>query len=165
VLVFMGSSDVRDETTKALDGLARLGRKLAAIDLVIGAANPHRARLQERCAASRNMELFIQTTRMAELMARADLAICAAGSTTWERCVLGLPGLAVIQAENEAEIAAAVQAAGAQRLLGLPERLRPQDYRDAVEQIGSHDLARMSEAAARLCDGRGASRVVDELLA
>ena len=164
VLVFMGSSDVRDETTKALDGMAGLDRGLAAVDIVIGAANPHRSRLEERCAASRGMELFVQTPRMAELMARADLAICAAGSTTWERCVLGLPGLAVIQADNEAEIAAAVAATGAQKLLGLPQRLRPQDYRDAVERIGSHDLARMSEAAARLCDGRGASRVADELL-
>jgi len=41
---------------------------------------------------------------MAELMANADLAIGAAGATTWERCCLGLPSILVVAAENQIKV-------------------------------------------------------------
>ena len=41
---------------------------------------------------------------MAELMANADLCLGAGGTTTWERCFLGLPTLVTSVAENQMEI-------------------------------------------------------------
>ena len=38
---------------------------------------------------------------MAALMADCDFAIGAAGSTTWERCCLGLPSALIAIAENQ----------------------------------------------------------------
>ncbi len=37
-------------------------------------------------------------------MANSDIAIGAAGATTWERCCLGLPALLFITANNQKEI-------------------------------------------------------------
>ena len=49
---------------------------------------------------------------MAELMAAADLAIGAGGSTTWERCCLGLPALSICVADNQGRQVADAAAAG-----------------------------------------------------
>jgi len=38
-------------------------------------------------------------------MADSDLAIGAAGSTSWERCCLGLPTLLIVLAENQRDAA------------------------------------------------------------
>jgi len=48
----------------------------------------------------------------ASFITAADLAIGAAGTTTWERCSLGLPAIMTAVAENQAGIAQAVHEAG-----------------------------------------------------
>ena len=64
---------------------------------------------------------------MAELMAWADLAIAGAGTTCWEMCLLGLPAIVIVVAENQrfiaahlAEIGAAVNA-GPSESIDCPE--------------------------------------------
>jgi spore coat polysaccharide biosynthesis predicted glycosyltransferase SpsG len=100
---------------------------------------------------------------MAELMAAADCAICGAGNITWERCALGLPGLATIMADNQASAAAAVAAAGAHQLLGWHHNLVAEDYARALLAMDSAKLRRMSTAAAAICDGGGVTRVAERL--
>ncbi|MFP3733021.1 glycosyltransferase, partial [Bacillus sp. SIMBA_006] len=68
-------------------------------------------------------EVVVSVSDMARRMAEADLAIGAAGSTSWERCCLGLPTLMLILAENQEGIARALDAAGAAICLGRPEQL------------------------------------------
>jgi spore coat polysaccharide biosynthesis predicted glycosyltransferase SpsG len=101
---------------------------------------------------------------MAELMTRADLAITAGGSTTWERCVLGLPAIVTIQSADQAPIAAAVERAGGQRVLGWSKSVRAQDYARAFDALTADELMRMSKASATLCDGCGVERVATQLL-
>lgn len=50
---------------------------------------------------------------MAERMLTADLAIGAGGTTTWERCCLGLPTLAVNSANNQKMVNYALDKVGA----------------------------------------------------
>ncbi|HWZ61723.1 MAG TPA: UDP-2,4-diacetamido-2,4,6-trideoxy-beta-L-altropyranose hydrolase [Steroidobacteraceae bacterium] len=159
VLISMGGSDPRNDTGTAVDGVHRSRASGAAVDVVIGAANPHRERLAAQCAGLAGCTVHVQTERMAELMSRADLAVTAGGSTTWERCVLGLPALAVAQSEDQLPIAQAVAQAGAHRLLGRSEEVRPTDYAAALDQMSAQMLTEMSAAAATLCDGQGAERV------
>jgi UDP-2,4-diacetamido-2,4,6-trideoxy-beta-L-altropyranose hydrolase len=59
------------------------------------------------------VSLHCQTTRMAELIQRADLAIAAGGSSIWERAVLGLPAICIIAADNQAEVTETVAEFGA----------------------------------------------------
>ena len=44
-------------------------------------------------AKDKSIEVIINANNMAELMLNADLAIGAGGSTSWERCCLGLQTL------------------------------------------------------------------------
>jgi UDP-2,4-diacetamido-2,4,6-trideoxy-beta-L-altropyranose hydrolase len=163
IVVFMGGTDSLNETTKALAGLVQARLAESFVDVVIGQGNPHRAEVEAACARLPKVELHIQTTRMAELLTAADLAICAGGSVTWERCVLGLPGMVVITAENQEAIARTVAAAGGHRLLGWHRDLTAEHYAQEISVLAGEDLRPMSAAAAGICDGLGVGRVADAL--
>jgi UDP-2,4-diacetamido-2,4,6-trideoxy-beta-L-altropyranose hydrolase len=64
------------------------------------------------------VNVHIQTNKMAELMASADLAIGAAGFTSWERAWLGLPAIVFTVAANQQRNAAALEQSGAGIYLG-----------------------------------------------
>jgi len=53
------------------------------------------------------------TDAMAQLMVESDLALGAGGSSSWERCYLGLPSVTVIVAENQRQATRALADAGA----------------------------------------------------
>lgn len=163
VLVCMGGSDPFNETGKVLAGLSQLPQQQLYIDVAIGTGNPHRAAVEAACAGLRHATLHVQTPNIAELMTAADLAICGAGNITWERCALGLPGLATIMADNQASAAAAVDAAAGHQLLGWHHSLAAEDYARALLAMNSTTLRRMSAAAAAICDGGGVARVAERL--
>lgn len=64
------------------------------------------------CDSMPQASFHCQIDYMADLMQKADLSIGAGGSTTWERCYLGLPSLCIITADNQREITALVHAQG-----------------------------------------------------
>jgi len=164
LLVFMGGSDPVDETTKVVSGIALARLADLALDVVIGSSNPHRTAVERACEQLPDVALHVQTSEMAALMARADCAIGAAGSTTWERCTLGLPALVTILAENQTQIAEKVAASGGHRLLGRYDDLSSETYVRALKELTPDRLNAMSTAAATLCDGEGAKRVAARLL-
>lgn len=99
-------------------------------------------------------------------MTESDLAIGAAGSTTWERCCLGVPSLIVVLADNQQGIATALDASGAGVNLGwaedsgFSERLVKAMHRFATEP---NALAIMSDTAQGLVHGDGAQRVMQTM--
>ena len=102
---------------------------------------------------------------MAELMAKADLAIGAAGGTSWERCALGLPTLVAVLADNQAEAAVALSTVGAAIEIGSPKSSKfPAKLADALKRAQvSANLNALSRSAASVTDGRGVARVADAL--
>ena len=85
-----------------------------SITAVLGATAPHLDAVRAGLASLPcKSELLVGTNRMADLMAQSDLAIGAAGSTSWERCVLGLPTVCVILADNQRSAAEALSGRGA----------------------------------------------------
>ncbi|ODT77420.1 MAG: UDP-2,4-diacetamido-2,4,6-trideoxy-beta-L-altropyranose hydrolase [Pelagibacterium sp. SCN 64-44] len=169
ILVTLGGVDAGNVTGALLDGLAELPLPAATgIDVVMGATAPWRDAVTARAATMPNpTRVHTNVTDMAGLMARADLAIGAAGSTAWERCCLGLPSLMVVIADNQREIAKGLSAAGAAITLGRPEQA---DFvlrlRTAILALleSPQGLLALSEAAARITDGSGAMRVARAML-
>lgn len=113
------------------------------------------------------VEVKSDVANMAQLMANSDLAIGAAGSTSWERCCLGLPSLMIILAENQQIIANGLEKCGAAINLGAsPAPFLPAKIREALDGL-SHDLSRlkkMSTLAFSLTEGRGAILIAEYLL-
>ena len=107
--------------------------------------------------------MSVNVADMAERMCMADLCIGAAGSTSWERCCLGLPSIMVVLAENQRGIGQALEQSGAAFLVGkkgIPERL----VRTLNELIVSRSaLISLSTRAKAICDGLGSFRLVEAL--
>ncbi|WP_210199533.1 UDP-2,4-diacetamido-2,4,6-trideoxy-beta-L-altropyranose hydrolase [Phaeovulum vinaykumarii] len=159
VLILPGMMDAAGLAPLALDALA--GRDLEA-EVVMGASAQSVAAVRARIADRPGWSLTLDATDMAQRMSTADLCIGAGGGTSWERCCLGLPTLAVAVAENQEPGLAALAARGAVELLSLAEARDPARMAKALARA----LARapqMAQAAAGLCDGRGAGRVLDAL--
>ena len=72
---------------------------------VVGAAAQSLPRLNALASRNAQLSVHVETLDMAGLMSRADLAIGAGGSSTWERACLGLPSLTLILADNQADLA------------------------------------------------------------
>ena len=100
---------------------------------------------------------------MAGLMASADLAIGAGGGTALERCVLGLPSLVVILADNQRPAARAMEKAGACIALEDGDALASR-MAATLAALNASTLQTMSMAAATLCDGEGADHIAEALI-
>ncbi|MEN8950188.1 GNAT family N-acetyltransferase, partial [Planktotalea arctica] len=119
----------------------------------------------QAAASSGRVEVIVNTSDMAGLMAKADLAIGAAGGTSWERCALGLPTLVAVLADNQAEAAVALSSAGAAIEIGSPQSSEfPAKLAVALKRTQvSANLKAFSQSAASVTDGRGVTRVADAL--
>ena len=150
VLVFYGGADPDNLTGLTLDALLpRLGPELQA-DVVVGAINPHVDTLRARCAGQPWVRLHVQASNMAELMIAADLAFGACGTATWERCILGLPAIVVVLADNQREPTQALVDAGVVLNLGEVGGLTAGDIADAVDRLTANPaLCRDMSAKAR----------------
>jgi UDP-2,4-diacetamido-2,4,6-trideoxy-beta-L-altropyranose hydrolase len=167
VLVFFGGIDAANHAAVALQALSHPRLLHLAVDVVVGAAAPHRADLESRVLKRPNSCLHVALPSLAGLMARADLALGAAGTASWERACLGLPCLVVPVAENQQQGARALEAAGVARCLNLEAAADPAAILQAalLELLETPDaLLAMSEACLQLGDGRGLARVVTALL-
>jgi UDP-2,4-diacetamido-2,4,6-trideoxy-beta-L-altropyranose hydrolase len=103
---------------------------------------------------------------MARLTAEADIAVGAAGSSIWERCVLGLPSVMLVLAENQRPAAQALANRGAALMVDAAQP----DFDAALDKALMRlltdarlrrDLAR---ASAAICDGQGGPRVAEAFL-
>ncbi|MDP2808961.1 MAG: UDP-2,4-diacetamido-2,4,6-trideoxy-beta-L-altropyranose hydrolase [Rhodocyclaceae bacterium] len=164
LLVSFGGADVGGETLKALAAIVSLNRADLAVDVVIGAANPHRAAIEQACGALANARALVDVVDMAALIAEADLAIGAGGGSNWERCCLGLPAVLVAIADNQVAASQVLAEAGAAAYLGTSARVDVETWRDGITACLRGDwLAVASVRASELADGRGAERVADAM--
>ncbi len=163
VLIAPGQTDPHDLASLAVAAVMH-ALPQARIDVVLGAAASNLTRLKEMAgthpAGYITVHVDLDGAAMAERMIAADLAIGAAGGSTWERCVIGLPSLVVTVAENQRDNAAALERDGAARYVGSVEMLSVDVLAEAISTIAQdeHALSAMSRRAAELCDGRGAFR-------
>ena len=169
IFVFFGGSDLSSETVKTLEAIRLVNRSDIAVDVVVGASNPCEGRIREICKGMHGIRCHYQVDNMAELMAAADLAIGAGGTTTWERCCLGLPSLVMVLADNQREVADAMAAAGAIRNVGwhadVTSSALAEEIRAALASPGR--LSAMSERSIAIMGGpeavSGAERISDRL--
>ena len=132
------------------------------VDVVLGAANMHRERVQRRLhRAAVPSHLHVDPPSLANLMTRASLAVTTAGSTCWELACLGVPMVTVVAAANQAPVARTLLAAGAGGSVGEIDDALDMRLREQVVGLLA-DGARRRHMAARgqsLVDGFGAVRV------
>jgi UDP-2,4-diacetamido-2,4,6-trideoxy-beta-L-altropyranose hydrolase len=169
ILISMGGMDADNATTRVLDALAdhpHLPEGLH-ISTVMGGGAPHLETVRARASTMPvPTDVRVDVTDMATLMTQADLAIGAAGGTSWERCCLGLPTLMLIVADNQASSAAALQAAGGAVVLQDPAT--PNGMAVLHRQIRHCSdptrLRTMAYQAAAILDGKGTQKVLRAII-
>ncbi|RUL54193.1 UDP-2,4-diacetamido-2,4,6-trideoxy-beta-L-altropyranose hydrolase [Lysinibacillus antri] len=127
LFIFFGGSDPTNETEKVLRAIQSLiVNYQLEVDVVVGNSNPNKKKIKELCESIHGAMYHCQVNNMAELMARADLAIGAGGATTWERVYLLLPSIVISIADNQIEIAEAINHNGVITYLGHFDKVNNQ---------------------------------------
>lgn len=157
VLVFFGGVDLENCTEIALTALNQAEFKHLAVDVVLGAHAPNYNRVKELVKHRKLTNLYQSINSLAGLISRADIAIGAGGTTTWERSCLKLPSLVVSVAENQLEISRALNNAGKIDLLGSINEVSPKLIQSKLQHwLGK---SRNELEVDPLTDGLGSSRL------
>jgi spore coat polysaccharide biosynthesis predicted glycosyltransferase SpsG len=111
--------------------------------------------------------MWISVNSMVEMMAWADVAVSAAGSTIWELAFMGLTGVLLVVAENQRRAAQVIGGKDAFVVLGPKKYFSAQNLSRPLERIMRENQLRqsMSRKASLLVDGLGARRVIQTLSA
>lgn len=163
ILLTLGGSDPSNTTALALQALKTMPLSDTTIDVVIGGANPHRNTLEQFAEqAQHKIRLHYNVQDMPSLMATADLALCAAGTTALELAFAGVPAILCATADNQEAALRAFQEQGAALSIGLAESLTVDTIRTALLQLIHDEVLRhtLSSRARALVDGEGAGRVL-----
>lgn len=164
LLVTMGAADRDNATGRVIDSLRNLDMPKVEIQVIVGGENPHFIEIEKACSTLPGAQAYRDPgAGMVALIARADIAVSAGGSTIWELAAMGVPFVSIIVAENQR---LAVSAMGA---LGFPsvtaanlESELPARMRELIPDTARRQM--LSETGRRLVDGQGASRVCREIL-
>jgi UDP-2,4-diacetamido-2,4,6-trideoxy-beta-L-altropyranose hydrolase len=154
LLISMGGVDQSNATAQILEALQHCSLPTnCCITVVMGDTSPWLDDVREYVKKlTWPTQVKVNVSNMAQLMADSDLAIGAAGSTSWERCCLGLPAIMVVLAENQQNIGLALEQKQAVTLLH-----KISDIKKAVGLLcaPTGDLGNMSQACRNITDGSG----------
>jgi UDP-2,4-diacetamido-2,4,6-trideoxy-beta-L-altropyranose hydrolase len=160
VLVSFGGGTANAEIIKTLQAIETLATPLN-VDVILGASN--RDQIPPGCYSTSGRATFHPfVSNMAEMIEKADLFVGAAGSTTWERCCLGIPSIIMSLARNQDAIAVGCANAGACLYLGRSEEVSSRMIGRVLQEATSNKkmLADMSVRASLLTDSLGTERVL-----
>lgn len=162
-LVSFGGVDRANHTMQAIEALARARPNRLRADVVVGKLHPQLAALREACA-ERGFECHVQSSRMAELMARADIAIAASGFTAYELVAMALPAILVPASPAQAAVADELGRRGLAVSMSR-EAVDTAAIADRLDRLCESETLRtgISRACAGFIDGRGAERVAQRM--
>lgn len=159
ILISFGGADSDNLTGRTLAAFLSLKRPDIEVDVVVSRGSSYFSVIQDQTAGHPNIHLYSTLPTLAPLMTRADLAIGAAGTTSWERLCLGLPALVVTLAENQRSIAEGLHQQRLVRWLGHKDEVTEQNLKDALaELIGSSIDKNWSLHCQSTVDGKGVDR-------
>ncbi|WP_306916600.1 MULTISPECIES: UDP-2,4-diacetamido-2,4,6-trideoxy-beta-L-altropyranose hydrolase [unclassified Arthrobacter] len=165
VFVNLGGVDMANMTARVIEALAELPESnKIKVDIVLGGSAPH-ADSVRRTARKLPLDttVYVNTARMADLMALADVAVGAGGGTSWERCSLGLPSMVLELAPNQRNVVLALASHDVAYI--LEDRTLTASVLEAWKKLQDPErLLQMSMNASNLVTGDGAMLVADALL-
>jgi UDP-2,4-diacetamido-2,4,6-trideoxy-beta-L-altropyranose hydrolase len=161
ILISFGGVDRTNVTGQVLEALGTSALPGSTeLDIIMGAAAPYLDEVRQQAdQLPFKATVSLNVKDMAARMWQADLSIGAAGSTSWERCCMGLPSVTVMLAENQRSIAEALFKYRACLLVdtsGVTEELLR-----LIKLYASDAELRLllTRNAAQVCDGEGAKRI------
>ena len=166
ILISLGGVDLPNMTGRILRALALTPLPPETeVEIIMGAFAPHLNEVKAQAAQLPFMtKIEVNVDDMANKMCLADLFIGAAGSTSWERCCMGIPAITVIIAENQRAIAEALSKVEAGILINCKKLEEELIALFKMLSLDAKIQRNQSRNAAQVCDGSGANYVVKSLL-
>lgn len=159
IIVSMGNMDPNNFTSLVLAALEKVKwKEKPIIDVVLGSRAPKLKLVIDQAKKHvLKVNVLQDVENMAELMVKADLAIGAGGTTSWERCCLGLPSLLIKVAENQRQVIHQLVEAAAARKICNPEI----DIINECNDLNKNNfvMSKMSKNAFKVVNGQGAQLV------
>lgn len=158
IFINFGGNDQKNMILQTLQKLVEIGYR-GAIDVVFGVMAPHRESVEEYAKKMPNDIAFYTNPDMAQLLARADLAVGAPGVSAWERFCMGLPTVLLQTADNQgftyqALVKDGLALGGTMESLsqkGLIVDFDPDFYKSCVNRCAGHT------------DGQGVHKIINFL--
>ncbi len=165
LLITMGGVDQANATGQVLDALTHCEPPTdMRITVVMGATAPWLEQVQAQAMTMpRPTQVLVGVNNMAQLMAESDLCIGAAGSTSWERCCLGLPAIQLVLAANQKEAALALTEMSAALSINFSAQLTT-DLKHLINRIDAQRMKTLTNRSAAICNGRGPEAVIIQLM-
>lgn len=164
ILIFFGGVDRNNLTGLALSAVMQLNHLNLLVDVVISEKSSHFNAIRDQAASRPEIILHSNLPSLAPLMAKADLAIGAAGTTSWERLCLGLPTLVVTTAENQKDIAHGLKEQDLIIWLGDADSITVEMIRESVSDLMiKGELKDWSSRCSHIVDGLGVIRILTVL--
>jgi len=159
IVVSFGGVDNDDLTGLAVRALSSICPDRVSIDVIVSSRNQNLQSLLEISEKHENIHVCSDLPTLAHVFNKADLAIGASGTSTWERLCLGLPSIVLSMAENQKGIAEELDRIGLVDWIGHIGDVTAQDIIDSVQPILDDGLeGRWSMECHRTVDGLGTLR-------
>lgn len=161
IFIFFGGTDSENLTEMSLQALADSELHDVAVDAIVGPNNPNREALAKQAEQMPHVTLHSPRPHLADLMANANLAIGAGGTTTWERCCLGLPSVVVSIADNQRPSCRTLADDGLIFYAGHVDQVSIADLRRFLAGcvVDPEALRAQADHVMATVDGEGAARV------
>jgi UDP-2,4-diacetamido-2,4,6-trideoxy-beta-L-altropyranose hydrolase len=165
ILITFGGDDARNITPKVLTLLTK-GYLSLTKNVIIGKGFKNVEEIKSASDGNTNLLYYPQAEGMKNIMLESDIAISASGQTLYELAGVGVPAIAVAVADNQMNNVKGWQKAGFIEYAGLWEN------KDILENIKNNlnilEDRRMRERISKIgkifVDGKGARRIVEEIL-
>ncbi|MDI4652863.1 MULTISPECIES: UDP-2,4-diacetamido-2,4,6-trideoxy-beta-L-altropyranose hydrolase [Pseudoalteromonas] len=167
VLISLGGADKDNVTTNVLKALKFSSYyEQLRITCVTSSSNPHIKTVKSELNNHPDSRLLVDVNNMAEIMRESDFCIGAPGSTTWERCAIGLPFASIAIADNQLDILKNLEIRNLTVLAGNIHDV-------SIKKIDGFIGMLMASASSyrthvqnmkAICDGLGASKVLAEII-
>jgi len=166
VLITFGAADVTNITPKVAKMLKEYKHFLDYNwHVVIGPSFTNHYEIEKAVQGCSNITIY-QNPHIKKLAENVDIAISAAGSTTYELAACGVPAILIVVAENQLRLAEEAHKQGVAINAGWYDELGGKKLIKALDELLSSYALRqeMASNGQVLIDGYGASRVAEILM-
>lgn len=162
----VGGLDKHRILEKILAAWDRLPAARPKLDVVVGASTPNLTSLACAIDSMQGVTLYAPATRFGDLMAAADMAICAGGTLNWERCCLGIPAIMGMVAENQRNLLRGLVRARTGVSIGAWQDVSVERLGELFARLRVRPglIGKFAQRARRVVDGKGAERIASTLI-
>ncbi|MFA4823708.1 MAG: UDP-2,4-diacetamido-2,4,6-trideoxy-beta-L-altropyranose hydrolase [Methanoregula sp.] len=165
ILITLGGSDPANVTLKVIEAVKEIDVSDLEVTVVVGGANQNFDRLCEAVNDQAGFRLIKNAENMPELMAWADIAISAGGSTCWELAFMGLPSCIIALAENQRKSSESLFAGKITEYAGWFEDVTHEDLVLKITALlfDKKNRSILCHNARLLTDGNGARKIIQQM--